>query len=162
MGGGLLPQPPSLFQRQKCLLGQEGKLPFFLIRENMHTRASSTQEEESHTKTLWGLESEENIASHTSNLPACKAWSGCKVCKWGRVAPSNPFAFFKDKLSAHKKPMLNRTSSPIDLSAAVPQASTQERDCHTKTLQGLSPKGFWVNSNNLRSRLGSTGYNWSK
>ena len=41
-------------------------------------------------------------------------------------------------------------SSPTDLSAAVPEASTQERDCHTKTLQELSPNGFRVNSNNLR------------
>ena len=74
----------------------------------------------------------------------------------GAGCPLQPLLFFKDKLPAHKKPILNRTSSPTNLSAAVPEASTQERDCHTKTLQELSPNGFRVNSNNLRFCLTPT------
>ena len=58
------------------------------------------------------------------------------MCRWGRAAPSNPSLFFNVKLPAHKKPILNHTSSPTDLS--------------TKTLQKLSPNGFRVNSNNSR------------
>ena len=70
-------------------------------------------------------------------------WSGCKVCKWGRAAcPLQPLRFFKDKLPAHKKPILNCTSSPTDLSTAVPDFHTRKRLPHENALGAFTEKVF--------------------
>ena len=146
------PNPLRFFQRQKCLLRQEGKLPAFSSRENMHTKASSTQEEEPHKNDLGGLKAKKmSLAIHRTFRPA-RHVERVQGVQMGAGCPLQPLRFLQRQTS---RPQEANIESHVfsDRSAAVPEASTQERDCHTRTLQELSPNGFRVNSNNLR--LGS-------
>ena len=70
VAGAAPPNPLCFFKDRN--LRQEGKLPAFLSCENMHTRASSTQEEESHTKS--------NLpARHVERLQGVQMGAGCPL-----------------------------------------------------------------------------------
>ena len=91
------PQPPPLFQKQKCLLRQANS-PLSEAAK-ICTRASSTQEED--------LGSFKSHSSYIEPSGLQDMWSGCKVCKWAELPPPTSLRFFQRQTSRHKKPILN-------------------------------------------------------
>ena len=121
------PTPSAFFKDRNVFSDEKANSPLSEATKTCTQGLLPHQKKKPHENDFRGLRSEENVVSHTSNLPACKT---CGAAAMGVGCPLQPLLFFKNKLPAHKKPILNRTSSPTNLSAAVPEAFTQERDCH--------------------------------
>ena len=99
-GGRAAPPNPLRFFQQKCLLRQQTSR--FLKTQKTSTEALLHTRRRKPHETLRGFKAKKHRKSIKPS--ACKAWSGCKVCKWGATAPLQLFSrgFHKRKRMPHE------------------------------------------------------------